>query len=94
MQAADDGMDLNIDCLLHHGADPNMVTVDKRTALMIAVENGNDAAVRDLLEAGANVNVRDKEGQSALDLADGNVPVIKLLKQYGAQAGTPNRRRL
>ena len=86
--ASMEGMDENIGCLLEHGADPNVRSSDDgTTALMYAVEDGNDEAVRNLLAGGAKVNLLDKQGHRALDYADGNAPVIKLLRKYGAKAG-------
>ena len=86
--ASAEGNDENIDCLLEHGADPNIrYSYNDETALMMAVENGNDEAVRNLLVGGAKVNLIDKMGHRALDFADGNKPVIRLLKKYGAKVG-------
>jgi len=44
-----------------------------RTALMAAVENNRDRAVKRLLERGADVSVKDATGKTALDIA--RVPV-------------------
>jgi ankyrin repeat protein len=38
-----------------------------RQALRIAAENGRPASVRRLLERGADPNLRDREGRTALD---------------------------
>ncbi|HLJ55892.1 MAG TPA: ankyrin repeat domain-containing protein [Chthonomonadaceae bacterium] len=87
MFAAAEGNDENVDCLLQHGANTEFVDEEGETALMLAVLNGNDAAVQDLLEGGAKIDAIDKHGQTALDYADGNTPVIALLKRWGARAG-------
>ena len=55
-----------------------------RTALMEAAENDDLESVKLLLEAGAEVNARDKEGDSAWDLTS-NDEIEQLLETYGAE---------
>ena len=45
-----------------------------RTALMAAVENNRDRAVKHLLERGADVSIKDDTGKTALDIARIPVP--------------------
>ncbi|TFK20296.1 ankyrin, partial [Coprinopsis marcescibilis] len=51
------------------------------TALMMAAEQGNIDVVRLLVDAGANVDAHDEQGDSALTLAAtrGSQSVVKLL---------------
>ncbi len=70
------------------------------TALMIATENENYAAVLTLLAAGAKVNLRAKDGCTALDRAtkvsnapDGDdIALAALLRKHGAQRGQHHSR--
>ncbi len=60
--------------------------VEGRTPLMLAAFRGDAAAVLNLLEAGAEVNARDRDGDTALMFAAfrGHALVVGLLLQYGA----------
>jgi ankyrin repeat protein len=60
---------------------------------MYAARYHRGAAVRALLEAGANVNARDKDGMTALDLANkfANQEIIRLLQRAGALPGAPKK---
>ncbi|KND87822.1 Ankyrin repeat domain-containing protein 50 [Tolypocladium ophioglossoides CBS 100239] len=57
---------------------------DGRTPLSWAVEEGNDAVIKLLLEKGANAESSDTEGRTPLSLAadQGHEDVIKLLQSY------------
>jgi ankyrin repeat protein len=57
--------------VLERGAKIDAVDNRGRTALMTAAELGHAAIVRQLLAAGAQRTTRDREGKTALDLADG-----------------------
>ena len=73
--------------LLQNGADIEQMDSDRETALLIAVNDvSNIAMARLLLERGANVNAKGKEGFSALHYAvAGNQPeMIALLLKHGA----------
>ena len=57
------------------------------TALMFAAQNGHKNLVKTLLEAGADVNGRSQEGQTALSLARTRrrFSVMRLLVGAGAK---------
>jgi hypothetical protein len=52
------------------------------TALHIAVRTGRKLATKTLVQAGANVHVRDGEGRSVLDVADIKILHAKDVKKY------------
>ena len=56
--------------LIDRGADPNLVNDNGETALHIAVSRG-DALVKFLAENGARLDIKDKFGRTALDVAMG-----------------------
>src|ERR1044072_7071204 len=60
--------------------------VKDRTPLMLAAFRVDTAGVINLLERGADVNARDKDGDTALMFAAyrGHALVVALLLQYGA----------
>jgi ankyrin repeat protein len=61
-------------------------SVKGRTPLMLAAFRGDTAAVINLLERGADVNARDRDGDKALMFAacKGHALIVALLLQYGA----------
>jgi ankyrin repeat protein len=69
------------EALLQAGCDINAVDINGRTPLMYAVRYQWPAAVRLLLERGANGKLKDKSGLTALDLAKqfGNKEIINRL---------------
>ena len=63
-----------VELCLNHGADMNAVeTADAggSTALHIAAAKGSDRIVQLLLEHGAKTDIKDKQGRTALDVANG-----------------------
>lgn len=77
---------------LDHGADPNTRNVKGRTPLMFAANSDlmRFDTVKLLIEKGANLNEKDLDGETALDLARlrGNTPIVDLLLKFGAK-GAP-----
>ena len=62
------------------------------SVLMLAVEKGNDSTVNLLIQAGADVNKKDKNGDTALIYAVqlGNICCLNLLIQAGANVNKCN----
>jgi len=61
--------------------------------LILAAQNGQTDAVRELLEAGANLNARDMSGQTALIAAagGGHTEVVQILLEAGTEPVSINR---
>ncbi|EDY22078.1 ankyrin repeat protein [Chthoniobacter flavus Ellin428] len=73
--------------LLDRGADPNVVTKDGDTALMIAARTGTKGEnLMLLLKLTKDLNARNKDGKTALGLAReyGNQDVAEILVSHGA----------
>ena len=73
--------------LLRSGARPNQLAADRdSSALIDCTMRRHEDMVRDLIEAGADVNIIDKEGQSALILAAGagDEGIVEALLKAGA----------
>ena len=76
--------------LLDAGEDANAVlTAEGETVLMLTSYTGNPAAVKLLLDRGAEPNTQQFRGQTALmwAAAEGHAQVVKLLLDRGADAG-------
>ena len=75
--------------LLDNGADVNAWAWDtmEQTALMEASDQGHVELVKFLLQKGANVNFRNKNGWTALKLAqkEDHTQIAELLKAHGAK---------
>ena len=67
---------------LAEGADPNGRDHVGRTPLIAAARTGNEAVVRQLLAAGADRTLRDRDGLSAADHAErsGHPGLLPLLR--------------
>ena len=75
--------------LIKEGAHLNQIDGVRYTPLIHAIERGNNAIGDALMKAGANVNTRNKEGLSALSIAqerDGYEKCIELLQKAEANA--------
>lgn len=73
---------------------PNSRDFNGRTLLMKAVKDGNDWEIRSLLKSGADVNLSDNEGWTALMYAiryQNNFEITKLLLENGADINARNR---
>lgn len=72
---------------VRYGYDPNDVHSVGITALMDAAMNDNLPAVRALLRNGADANIKDVDGYTALDYANkySSDAVVKLLLDAGAK---------
>src|SRR6202035_1582836 len=85
--ACADGWTSMVAKLLNAGADTNLALLSGKTPLMIAVDNGDLEAVRELVGHDANVNAQEsREGQTALmwAIADEEPEIVNLLGQHGA----------
>ena len=70
------------------GADPNVGDyLHGVTPLMMCAKKGKLRIAEVLLKSGADPNIKDKIGSSALSRAEhnGDLEMIKMLKKYGAQ---------
>jgi ankyrin repeat protein len=74
--------------LVEHGANLNMQTVNGCTALHIAANGGHIECVHILLDAGAEIDLKNKTGHTAAKLAllQKRSPTLELLLCYGANA--------
>jgi ankyrin repeat protein len=52
----------------------------------LACSNGHLAVARLLLEMGAEINAKDKEGTTPLDLAEKHKAIVQLLVGHGAES--------
>jgi ankyrin repeat protein len=79
--------------LIDKGADVNtMCNIEKRTCLIWAVINHNKNIVQLLIEAGADINIQDRYGDTALILASmyGSKEIVKLLLKANANVNIQN----
>jgi ankyrin repeat protein len=83
----------NIGIMAHIDADAS-----KRTPLMLAVKEGRLAIVQELFLKNPNLNAKDIQGKTALDIAEQNATeqnsedgraIVSLLRARGAIRGTP-----
>ncbi|GAP94183.1 ankyrin repeat domain-containing protein [Leptolyngbya sp. NIES-2104] len=70
--------------LIRLGIDPNVQGDMGNTPLMTVLDE--PTYVQQLIELGANVNIKNQAGETAIDLAT-NPQTIQLLKQAGARSG-------
>ena len=75
-----------INLLLEHGADVNQPAAKKATAPMLATQSGKWKAVLRLMEAGGDPDMRDANGETALDYASAHVSARKQRRELSASA--------
>merc|ERR1719507_410749 len=70
----------------------NIEDVDKRPALLMAIENGNVTLVKKLLECGASTSDRNADGLTPLVIATekGDVAIVGLLLQFAPSTSDRN----
>lgn len=76
-----------LDLLLTHGAQIDMRNRDGETALLMAARRGNKNVVSKLLERGANLHARDKNGRGVMGVLDARIASCgqrgRSLSEYG-----------
>ncbi|CAG9315884.1 unnamed protein product [Blepharisma stoltei] len=77
--------------LLDHGMNPNDMSRDKMTPLMVAAKLNRVENAEILLGKGVNANIKDKKGYAALHYAAeyGCIEMIKCLLEHGATVDQP-----
>jgi len=77
--------------LIERGMDPNTVNEKGEPALVTAAREGSVAAVNALIRGRAKLDIRTAFGDTPIMVAalGGNLPVVKLLRQAGAQINHP-----
>lgn len=77
--------------LLRSGADPNVGRRNGRTPLMLATSFGDVDAMAALIDAGASLDARDDNGESAMDAAraNGESGASRLLRAATVGRGIP-----
>jgi ankyrin repeat protein len=77
----------DVRAMLQRGMDPNTVDSSGEPALVIAARAGNTATVDVLLAGRANVNERNRYGDTALMIAalNGRFDIVKKLRARGAE---------
>ena len=83
-----------IQFLIDSGADVNIRTEDKTTALHLAILRGDADIVKTLIDAGADVNAQNIGKMTPLHQAaiDGRYEIVKLLIESGADVNLRNVR--
>jgi hypothetical protein len=81
--------------LLDHGADYKALDQEGRSILMLLASSATlpSSIVKDLIDRGADVNVKSAKGDTALDLArrHGQTTMVETLVKSGAKEGAPPR---
>jgi len=76
-----------VDLIFQNGGNPNQTLENDVTPLMVAATNGDSQLIKGLLKAGARIDAKNKDGQTALDLAlqKRNPEIISLLEDAAAK---------
>ena len=77
-----------LSCFIKNGADVNATTNDNSTPLMIASKKGLVNVVTFLIEHGANVELQDNNGETALHYAVDSCDVLSFLIRNGADVNS------
>ena len=83
----------NLQAMIHHGADVNATNKNNITPLMHACENGDIDAINILLNAGADPNIADVHGYTALhDAVEGfcSTESLRAIIDHGADVNARN----
>ena len=87
------GYDDIVEIMLSHDADPDVRSgIAEQTPLQLASLHGSVEAATHLLEAGANPNGQNDEGDTPIQVAalSGHEGLVQLLLSYGAEPDVPN----
>lgn len=92
-RSARDGEPYSVAACLANDDDPNGLDHHGHTALYIASKYGHLQVAKDLIKAGADVNIRTPEGASAVDAALqwGHARVLRALVWANADLGSSGR---
>lgn len=74
-------------CLIDAGANTNAQSQDGTTPLMLAILNGHEPEVQDLLERGADLAIADYSGERAVDYCLQGSPIWKILEHAFVERG-------
>ena len=84
-----------IDLLLEYEADPNLTTIDQKTPLSLAVSYERLSIVKRLVNAGANVNLKDYADDTPLhllskrkEISSHTIPIARFLLEKKADPNT------
>jgi ankyrin repeat protein len=94
IEAANRGLTEAAEILLNAGANVDATTkVEKKTALLLAADEGHINIVRLLVERRSKIDARDNDGKTALIVAAarGDADIVQCLLQHGADVNAKDR---
>ena len=83
-----------LETIITHGADVNITNRSSGTALMMACQKGNTAAMSVFLSSGANPNIPDEKGNTLLHIAMENnisADTVQIVIDHGANVNATNK---